>query len=250
MSEGIVRCCGLVLLAGILVVAGSRPEPAFAQSAGGPTMTTNWTQMSGWFSTPPYPPEHRYTPGPAMAGGTQAAAAPAADDGRIFHAPRNAGLGGILSEVRLGILDHDFGLVSSATESGVDGNIEFLFTSPDFLSYILSPRPHLGASINSDGDTSQGYFGLTWTADIYDNFFVELSVGGAIHDGETDIQNEDAIEKNDLGCTLLFRESLSAGVIFFERHSISVMFDHISNAGFCGDNDGLDNLGVRYGYRF
>jgi hypothetical protein len=55
---------------------------------------------------------------------------------------------------------------------------------------------------------------------------------------------------NELGCRVLFRESLSVGVRFMKHHSLSVMVDHISNAGLCDHNDGLDTLGVRYGYRF
>ena len=57
-------------------------------------------------------------------------------------------------------------------------------------------------------------------------------------------------DRNGLGCEILFRESISAGVLFDGHHSLSLMFDHISNGGLCDDNDGQDTFGVRYGYRF
>lgn len=53
-----------------------------------------------------------------------------------------------------------------------------------------------------------------------------------------------------MGCRALFRESVSLGVRFLERHSLSLMLAHISNAGPCDLNKGLDADGIRYGYRF
>jgi len=61
--------------------------------------------------------------------------------------PRSSdGLGGILSEVRVGALMHDVGPFSANKESGIDSNLEFLFTFPDLLDVIWSPRPMLGIS--------------------------------------------------------------------------------------------------------
>ena len=155
--------------------------------------------------------------------------------------------GGILSELRLGLLYHDVGIVSESTEEGADVNFEALFASPGFLEIIFSPRPHLGVSINTAGDTSQVYGGLTWALDLWGGLFVEFAFGGSVHDGELDANRTD---KNDLGCRILFREALELGWRFGGHHSISVMADHISNAGFCSDNDGQDTAGIRYGYKF
>ena len=49
---------------------------------------------------------------------------------------------------------------------------------------------------------------------------------------------------------MLFRESASFGYILAERHGISVFLDHVSNANICDKNEGLENFGLRYGYRF
>ena len=248
----VLATAGLALGLGALGPAQAQDTTAFGSSAG----TTNWTQLAGWFSAPKYPPDERYRPSATSgsSGGfsfdtpaTQAAAA-SSDSGRSswIDTPQNAGLGGFLSEIRGGVALHDSGPVSSSTEDGYNVNLEVLFTSPEIFKYILSPRPHLGGSINTEGDTSQGYFGLSWTADIYEHFFLEFSFGGSVHDGNL----EETPKRNGLGCRLLFRESISAGVIFDGHHNLSLMYDHISNAGFCDDNDGLDTLGIRYGYRF
>lgn len=177
------------------------------------------------------------------------AAEPAATDQQLALGLPDPGdpAGGFLSEVRFGLLYHDVGIVSASTEEGADVNFEVLFAAPAFLEILFSPRPHLGASINTAGDTSQVYGGLTWGLDLWSGLFVEVALGGSVHNGELDADKSD---RNDLGCRILFREALELGWRFAEHHSISIMADHISNAGLCSDNDGQDTAGLRYGYKF
>ena len=185
----------------------------------------------------------------------RSAAAPTAEDRRPWvaqmpaaepHAGRDW-LGGIISELRTGLLIHDEGPFSRREEDGLDVNIEVLFASPDVLDFIWSPRPHIGANINTSGDTSQVYLGLSWEWTIWRGFFAGFSLGGAVHDGETTTIETD---KKELGCRVLFRESVEAGWRFAGRHSVSLYLDHISNAKLCDANEGLENIGLRYGYRF
>ena len=157
------------------------------------------------------------------------------------------GLAGIISEIRLGALVHDEGPFSRNEEDGYDGNIEVLFVSPGFLDVVWAPRPHLGANINSTGDTSQVYAGLSWEWSFWDNWFAGFSLGGSVHDGELKTLR---IDRKELGCRLLFRESVEGGYRFNGRHGISLFLDHISNANICDQNEGLENYGIRYGYRF
>jgi len=155
---------------------------------------------------------------------------------------------GILSEVRVGALRHDASIYSTQEEdSDIDANVELLFTSPDFLRYIWSPRPHVGVTGNFGGETSQAYLGLTWDIDLFAGIFIELGIGASVHNGELD--TGDPYRKN-LGCRWLFRESGSLGYRISERHNISVMLDHLSNAELCDRNDGIDSMGLRWGYRF
>ena len=193
------------------------------------------------FAVPPpsSPPAARPVAAPTPA--PPAVSAPAAR-------PAPAGRGDeFLSEVRFGGLAHDQGAFSSNKEDGVDINVEVLFVSPDFLDGIGSPRPHAGLTLNSSGDTSQAYLGLSWEWDFWDGAFAGFSLGGAVHDGET---TNAPLDKKELGCSVLFRESIDFGYRLDENNALMVHLDHISNAKLCDTNEGLENIGIRYGYRF
>ena len=161
--------------------------------------------------------------------------------------PDGDGLGGFLSEVRIGAMAHDVGVFGRSKEDGVDVNAELLFVSPDFLEVVFSPRPHIGVTVSTEGGTSQVYAGLAWDWTFWDPFFVEATLAIAVHDGKISSQ---APDEKSLGCRALFRESVSVGARFLEHHSVSVMFTHMSNANLCDNNEGLDAFGVRYGYEF
>ncbi len=79
--------------------------------------------------------------------------------------------GQIIDEVKLGLLAHDIGFLTHHAEHGADVNIEMLFTPPDLLAIIGSPRPHIGADINTAGATSDPYAGLTWGVSLIQNLF-------------------------------------------------------------------------------
>ena len=152
-----------------------------------------------------------------------------------------------LSEVRGGILAHDRGPFTNNEEGGADINLEALFRSPDFLGSIGSPRPHLGFSVNTSGDTDQFYAGLTWEWQFWRRLFAGFGLGGAIHDGETETSRTD---RKELGCRVLFRGSLELGYRLTRRHGVSLFYDRISNLDICDHDEGLETAGVRYGYRF
>ena len=153
----------------------------------------------------------------------------------------------IISEIRVGALVHDEGPFSHRKESGYDANLEILFTSPDFLGVVWAPRPHIGMSYNSDGDTNQAYLGLTWEWMFFGNYFANFSLGGGYHDG---FKETDKLDRKSLGCSILFRESIDIGYRFGGVHSIMAHLDHISNAKLCSTNEGLESVGIRYGYHF
>ncbi|MBI1260560.1 MAG: acyloxyacyl hydrolase [Rhizobiales bacterium] len=156
--------------------------------------------------------------------------------------------GDIVNEVRLGIYDHDSPVFRSRQEpSEPDINVEVLFNSPDFLSWMANPRPHLGTTINTGGGTSMAYAGLTWDYFFTEALFVEGSFGGAIHNGETD---KSTSSSRNYGCRVNFHENASLGYKFTGGQSLMLTLEHMSNASLCDDNDGLTNLGVRYGLSF
>lgn len=159
-------------------------------------------------------------------------------------APAQAGL---VDEVRLGLLYHDpGGWGGSGIEEGFDVNGELIFSpAREVLSGVL--RPNLGFSLNSEGDTSKIYGGAVWEYRWPRGYFFDLALGLAVHDGETD---EGSANLNQLGSPVLFRVAFEAGFTVGRSHTISILFDHISNAYLADPNEGLDTVGIRYGYRF
>lgn len=158
--------------------------------------------------------------------------------------------GGIISEVRLGVLAHEAGIMTNQVEPLVaDVNFEILFDSPEAFAFFWSPRPHLGATVNPAGDTSNAYLGLTWDWSLTERVFVEASAGGAVHNGRLD-KSPAAPDEKALGCRLLFRGALAIGYRLTDHQNLSVMADHLSNAYLCDENPGLDTVGLRWGYRF
>ena len=153
----------------------------------------------------------------------------------------------LFSEVRGGIFAHDVGFFGRSKEEGIDVNGEILFTSPSFAEILWSPRPHLGFTVNTSGDTSQVYWGLTWEWDFWQQAFFSLSWGGAWHTGEKVTDDPD---RKELGYRVLFREGLDLGWRFSGGHSVMAHFSHFSNAKLCDQNEGLDTAGIRYGYAF
>lgn len=164
-----------------------------------------------------------------------------------FTSPDRSRSDNILSEIRIGALWHDQGPFSHRKEEGYDGNLEVLFISPDFLKKVWEPRPHVGMSVNSKSDTNQVYLGLTWEWMFGKNYFANFSLGGAYHDGYK-VTNK--LDRKSLGCKILFRESIDIGYRFGGKHSIMAHLDHISNAKLCSTNEGLESVGIRYGYHF
>lgn len=167
---------------------------------------------------------------------------------------RAAAQGTIVDEVKLGLLAHDVGFLTHHVEGGADVNVEVLFVPPPILSIIGSPRPHIGADINTDGNTSDGYFGLTWGATLYQLFgiapgiFVQGSLGGAVHDGY--LTSGAPPGRKLLGSRILFRESAELGYQLTPVVSISAILDHISNANLAPRNAGITSAGVRLGFKF
>jgi hypothetical protein len=159
---------------------------------------------------------------------------------------------GLISELRGGALAHAFGpsVADSRRESGVDVNLEILFASPPlrFFWYLFEPRPTLGVDVSTSGQTTFGYGGLTWEWNITQRIYADFFLGIAGHDGYLHNAPRD---RRELGSRWLFREALELGWRISDRHAVSLMIDHYSNAGYLDKkNQGNDNFGARYSYRY
>jgi lipid A 3-O-deacylase len=162
--------------------------------------------------------------------------------------------GRIVDEVNVGVLAHDVTLFGRHKESGSDINLEVLFLPPDFLSVIGSPRPMIGGDINTAGNTSDGYLGLTWGVSFIhdllisgDSIFATAGLGGAVHDG---YELTAPPGRKLLGSPVLFHLSTELGYQFTPTINIALFVDHMSNANLAPRNAGITNVGVRLGFRF
>lgn len=160
-----------------------------------------------------------------------------------------AAAGDLFSEVKIGILNHDTSdLWSGFRREGdsADINVEVLL-SPSLTFLGGTIRAAIGAMINTQGDTSTAYVDARWQYETAANVFFGIGVGGAIHDGNLDASDPD---KKALGSRLLFHIPAELGYRFDQHNSVSLYFDHISNGYTQDANEGMDRVGVRYGYRF
>lgn len=151
-------------------------------------------------------------------------------------------------EVRFGAFAH---AVGSNEQGSVDANAELLFPRlpiPVSAEYaFLVPRPQIGAMINTGGRTSYGYAGVVWTLKVTPRFFLEPMFGEAVHNGELNTTDP---EHNSLGCPALFHTGLSVGYHLTDHWTVLGTWDHISNAQLCDRNQGINDYGIKLGYRF
>src|SRR5689334_4414596 len=125
----------------------------------------------------------------------------------------------LLDEFKLGVFAHS--VDRNGSEEGVDLNMELLLRRPAiaygnvFADVLLRPRLHIGGAINTSGNTNQLYAGFTWDCPLGRSWLMDISFGGALHDGPTGDNPGDSY-----GCALNFRESLSIGYALDERWRI------------------------------
>jgi len=156
---------------------------------------------------------------------------------------------GLIYEVKVGALVHDVPYMWSGFNKepyGIDLNAEVVL-GPSLALWGGTLRPAIGATINLDGYTSKVYLDARWQRECTAHMFLALGVGVAVHDGETFTADPDF---KQLGRQVLFHPSAEIGYRLDEHKSVSLFFDHMSNASTAAKNQGLDTLGVRYGYRF
>lgn len=162
-----------------------------------------------------------------------------------------------IDEIRLGVLDHDTGLVGTSKEDGIDVGLELLSHPLSSLAAVGSPRFVIGGLVNSEGQTNQAYAGLLarWEfaegvlrAD--DALFLEGTVAVAWHDGKRDVTGTpEEAEWKSHGSAWGFRTGFGVGYRIDERWSVALSFHHFSNADLAQPNEGTNDVGLRIGMR-
>lgn len=161
----------------------------------------------------------------------------------------------LVREIKVGVLYHDMpGLWSGfQLEHGVGINGELILSpqAPLFGGYL---RPAIGGTYaiptGSLPATSKGYADVRWMYEAQNGLFASLGIGAAVHNGIIGGNADDDVNRKWLGHRILFHFPLELGWRFDKHQSISFYFDHISNGYTSRYNEGLDTLGVRYGYKF
>lgn len=161
----------------------------------------------------------------------------------------------LFDQLRIGVYEHDSGLVGTNKESGADIAVEVLSREITALRLIGAPRIVLGAAINTEGKTNQVYLGLAdqwnFVEGVFteeDAFFLGGTVGGVWHDGKKDVRgtSEEADWKSH-GSHFLFRTGAEFGYQINSVWSVAVGLNHISNANLAKPNEGSNNIGMRVG---
>ena len=187
-------------------------------------------------------PASTYAPAPGIA--TVTTEAPPAEIVASYNP------GGIFDEVRVGATTFwQRGDTSGEGNLYFNGQVLFDPVTPQFdkwyWNFLLRPRPHLGASLAVDEGSNQIFGGFTWTLPLGRLFFLEASFGATVHDAALEG------EPVSVGCRVLMRETLGAGINLGEHWRLVGGVDHSSHANLCGgENDGLSHIGGSIGYRF
>ncbi len=156
---------------------------------------------------------------------------------------------GLVYQLKTGLLAHDVPELWSGFRRetlSADINIEAEL-SPSMVAFFGTIRPAIGGTINTDGLTSHAYVDARWTLELPRGFFFATGLGGAIHDGNVDKRDPD---RKALGSRLLFHIPIEIGYHVDAHHAQSAYFEHTSNGYTMRYNEGLDRVGIRYGYTF
>lgn len=162
-----------------------------------------------------------------------------------------------LADTRLvvGILAHDRGPASDNNENGTDlnGEVQFAPLGGAIGRVLGSPRPHLGTSLNFNGNTSALYGGLTYEFLPHPKWFVDGFFGAALHDGPLHKDPIRCAQNSDcgFGSRLLPRLGAETGINLSGHDAVSLFYDHMSHGGFFNrENEGIDHVGIRYRHSY
>jgi lipid A 3-O-deacylase len=146
----------------------------------------------------------------------------------------------------IGVMAHDRGFASDEHERGTDLNLEMQFAPMRFFG---SPRPHLGATLNFQGETSVAYAGLGFRLREWRNGYADLHFSAALHNGplRKDAVSCDVYSDCGYGIRLMPRLGFELAYRITPNASVSILYDHMSHKNISSaENEGLDHSGLRY----
>ena len=142
----------------------------------------------------------------------------------------------------LHVHDIDSPLTASGIEGGADIQLGYRW---DRIGRTPL-QPYLFGAVNTAGETSYAAVGLS--AKFGDRIYVRPGLGIAIHTGSDDKFNR--TDKIAFGSRVLFEPELGVGMRISDRATVEASWVHMSHAQlFGGQNPGIDNVGVRLGWK-
>lgn len=174
--------------------------------------------------------------------------------GAPFDSARAADFG--LEEVRAGLFYHSAytGFLPTGDHWDLSRleSLKFsaLFASPelDAFAWIGAPRPEIGATLNLKGRENIVHANLNWRIPLFETpLYLELGFGAALTDGAL---QDAASPSRSFGCALNFYEAAGIGAHIGDTMTLTLRYEHTSNADLCAPNEGLSNLGLMIGWTF
>jgi len=166
----------------------------------------------------------------------------------------------MVSELRFGVMAHNasIGWLPIHAENWDLSEIEDVSFDVYFHAIDLGDlpvpgqlRPTAGATVNFAGKESLARLGVNWQAHLGDSpVYIEATLGAAIHNG---ILSGPMPGRHDLrrqGCRVELYSSAGLGMDLGDTFTATLVYEHMSNANLCGNNDGLSNFGLRIGAKF
>jgi hypothetical protein len=177
-------------------------------------------------------------------------------------------------EVFVGLFAHDvefigesLGIGAAGKEDGVDLHLGYRTGKLDALRVLGRPKAYGVLSLNSENQSNFAAAGLAWTIDLgaAKRVYLQPGIGIAYTDGEDELpdfrepgitlaeaQRRAALrdERIEFGSNILFEPEIALGYRFTDRLAAELAYTHLSNGQIFaqGQNDGLDDVGVRLVY--
>ena len=171
------------------------------------------------------------------------------------------------ADVWSGVYGHGLGTKQGA-EGGADIMVGLQSERIDGLWWLFKPAVHGMISANTNVPTDFVAAGFDWPIGLFGSkWYVRPGIGLAYTTGEADIGNAFApgisaqeserrahlaATRIDFGSSVLFEPELAFGYRINDKWRAELSYVHLSNGQILhqGKNQGMDDIGLRVGYRF
>lgn len=141
--------------------------------------------------------------------------------------------------------DIDSPLTKSGIEKGVDVQLGYRW---DRIGKTPI-QPYLFGAANTAGETHYAVAGVS--AKFGKRLYIRPGLGIALHSGDNRDFEDPFDDDVEFGTSVLFAPEVGIGFTINERASVEASVVHLSHAQlFGGQNPGIDNVGIRFNWKF